>query len=118
MMAWRRSLPAKDFTGTLMAADASGRGTGTLTSTIGGLASSIAYYVVGPEAIRIIDMDNNDTAVGSAFGQGASAGNFTNASIGNSVFSIQSNFAGNLYASVGQVFPSGADAGRVKRRPA
>lgn len=104
----------QDFTGTLMAADTSGRGTGTLTSTIGGLASSIVYYVVGPEAIRIIDMDKNDTAIGSAFGQGASAGNFTNASIGDSVFSIQSNFAGNLYASVGQVFPSGADAVRAK----
>jgi hypothetical protein len=100
----------QDFTGTLMAADTSGRGTGTLTHTIGGLSSSIVYYVVGPEVIRIIDMDKTDNAIGSAFSQGASAGNFTNASIGNSVFSIQSNFAGNLFASVGQVFPSGADA--------
>jgi hypothetical protein len=100
----------QDFTGTLMAADTSGRGTGTLTNTIGGLSSTIAYYVVGPEVIRIIDMDKNDNAIGSAFSQGASAGTFTDASIGNSVFSIQSNFAGNLYASVGQVFPSGAAA--------
>lgn len=96
-----------------MAADSSGRGTGTLTNTIGGLSSSIVYYVVGPEAIRIIDMDKSDTAVGSAFGQGASSGNFNNGSIGNSVFSIQSNFAGNLYASVGQIFPTGADAVRA-----
>lgn len=100
------------FTGTLNAPDASGRGTGTLTGSP--IVNSIVYYVVGPEVIRIIDMDKSDTAVGSAFGQGASAGNFTNASIGNSVFSIQSNFAGNLYASVGQVFPSGAGAGAVK----
>jgi hypothetical protein len=100
----------QDFTGTLMAADTSGRGTGTLTNTIGGLSSTIAYYVVGPEVIRIIDMDKNDNAIGSAFSQGASAGTFTDASIGNSVFSIQSNFAGNLYASVGQIFPSGAAA--------
>lgn len=100
----------QDFTGTLMAADTSGRGTGTLTNTIGGLSNTIAYYVVGPEVIRIIDMDKSDNAIGSAFSQGASAGNFTDASIGNSVFSIQSNFAGNLYASVGQVFPSGAAA--------
>ena len=98
----------KSFTGTLMAADTFGRGTGTLSNTIGGLSSSIVYYIVGPEVIRIIDMDKTDTAIGSAFGQGA--GNFTNASIGNSVFSMQSNFAGNLYASVGQVFPSGAAA--------
>jgi hypothetical protein len=100
----------KSFTGTLMAADNSGRGIGTLNNTIGGLSSSIVYYIVGPEVIRIIDMDKSDTAIGSAFGQGA--GNFTNASIGNSVFSMQSNFAGNLYASVGQVFPSGAAADR------
>src|ERR1700735_4948463 len=100
----------KEFTEPLMSADTLGRGTGTLNNTIGGLSSSIAYYVVGPEVIRIIDMDKNDNAIGSAFGQGASAGTFTDASIGNSVFSIQSNFAGNLYASVGQVFPSGADA--------
>jgi len=101
----------QSFTGTLMAADASGRGTGTLSNTIGGLSNSIVYYIVGPEVIRIIDMDKSDTAIGSAFGQGA--GNFTNASIGNSVFSMQSNFAGNLYASVGQVFPSGAIADRA-----
>jgi hypothetical protein len=100
----------QSFTGTLMAADASGRGTGTLSNTIGGLSNSIVYYIVGPEVIRIIDMDKSDAAIGSAFGQGA--GNFTNASIGNSVFSMQSNFAGNLYASVGEVFPSGAAADR------
>src|ERR1700722_4521493 len=90
------------FTGTLSATDASGRG--TLTQT--GIANTIVYYIVGPEALRLIDVDSNSTSVGSAFGQGASAGTFTNAAIGNSVFSIQSNFAGNLYTAVGQIVPS------------
>ncbi len=92
------------FTGTLSAADSAGRG--TLTGT--GMAGTIAYYIVGPEALRLIDVDSSSTFVGSAFGQGASAGTFTTASIGNSVFSIQSNFAGvTLYAAVGQIVPSG-----------
>jgi len=91
------------FTGTLSAADAFGRGTFTQT----GIANTIAYYIIGPEALRLIDVDSNSTGVGSAFGQGASAGSFTNAAIGNSVFSVQSNFAGNLYAAVGQIVPSG-----------
>jgi len=90
------------FTGTLSAADSFGRGTFTQT----GIANTIVYYIVGPEALRLIDVDSNSTSVGSAFGQGASAGTFTNAAIGNSVFSIQSNFAGNLYTAVGQIVPS------------
>jgi hypothetical protein len=91
------------FTGTLSAADSFGRG--TLTGT--GIAGTIAYYIVGPEALRLIDVDSSSTFVGSAFGQGASAGSFTTASIGNSVFSVQSNFAGVLYGAVGQIVPSG-----------
>src|SRR3984957_18812682 len=90
------------FTGTLSAADSFGRGTFTQT----GIANTIVYYIVGPEALRLIDVDSNSTSVGSAFGQGASAGTFTNAAIANSVFSIQSNFAGNLYTAVGQIVPS------------
>jgi hypothetical protein len=54
-----------------------------------GAAATIFYYVVGPEAIRLIDMDKSDTAVGSAFGQGT--GDFNNASLGQSVFSIGTN---------------------------
>jgi hypothetical protein len=91
------------FTGTLSAADSFGRG--TLTQT--GIANTIVYYIVGPEALRLVDVDSNSTSVGSAFGQGASAGTFTSAAIGNSVFSIQSNFAGNLYTALGQIVPSG-----------
>jgi hypothetical protein len=92
------------FTGALTTADSFGRG--TLTGT--GIATTIVYYTVGPEALRLIDVDSNSTGVGSAFGQGASAGTFTTSAIGNSVFSVQSNFAGViLYAAVGQIVPSG-----------
>ena len=93
------------FTGTLAAADSFGRG--TLTGT--GIATTIVYYIIGPEAIRLIDVDTTSTAVGSAFSQGASSGTFTNASIGNSVFSVQSNFAGTLYTALGQIVPSGGN---------
>mgnify|MGYP001408566742 CR=1 FL=1 len=93
------------FTGTLSAADGFGRGTFTQT----GIANTIVYYIVGPEALRLIDVDSNSTSVGSAFGQGASAGTFTNAAIGNSVFSVQSNFAGTLYTALGQIVPFGGN---------
>jgi hypothetical protein len=90
------------FTGTLTAADTFGRGTFTGT----GIANTIVYYVVGPEAIRLIDVDTNGTAVGSAFSQGS--GNFTISSFP-SVFSIQSNLAGNLYSAAGQISPAGGN---------
>jgi hypothetical protein len=76
------------LTGTLSPFDAFGRG--TIASTLNFFDTPIAlnYYVVGPEAIRIIDVDPSDSALGSAFGQGANASGSTNASLGNSVFSI------------------------------
>ena len=88
------------FTGSLTAADSFGRGTFTGT----GIANTIVYYVVGPEAIRLIDVDSSSTAVGSAFSQGS--GNFTISSLP-SIFSIQSNLAGNLYTAAGQITPGG-----------
>ena len=94
------------FTGTLTALDSFGRG--TITGT--GLAITLNYYVIGPEAIRIIDVDTTDTAVGSAFGQGAAAGNFDNSSItGQSVFSLQANADGFPYSAAGQ-FTAGSGA--------
>jgi hypothetical protein len=99
------------FAGTLAATDTFGRGTGTLTNTVGGLSGSIVYYVVGPEAIRIIDMDGSDTAVGSAFGQGDNT--FDNTSLLTSIFSVQSNSAGFPFTAVGQIVPSGGDAVRA-----
>ena len=92
------------FTGTLSTADSFGRG--TLTGT--GIAGTIVYYIVGPEALRLIDVDSSSTFVGSAFGQGASSGTFSTASIGTSVLAIQSNLTGIPYGVVGQIVPSAA----------
>jgi len=73
---------ANPFTGTLTATDSFGRG--TIAGT--GIATTIAYYTVGPEVIRIIDVDANSTAVGSAFGQGGAT--FDDTSVGSSVFGL------------------------------
>jgi hypothetical protein len=83
------------FTGTVSAADSYGRGT-IKGIKIGGTAVSLNYYIVGPEVIRLIDVDvNTDSALGSAFGQGT--GTFDNASLGSSVLAI----AGNQLAQYG-----------------
>jgi hypothetical protein len=84
------------FTGTLSAADAFGRGTLTITGSSG----LINYYVVGPEVVRIINVDATDASVGSAFGQGAGA--FTNASLGASVLAMANNPFSGQNGEVGQ----------------
>jgi len=92
------------FSGTITGPDAFGRG--TITSTA--LPLSLNYYVVGPEALRIIDVDSinantgagtDDSAIGSAFGQGT--GTFSNTSLARSVFGVGSNSLGNLYGAAG-----------------
>ncbi len=102
-------------------------GRGTINdSGIGGLSTiMLNYYIVGPEAIRIIDVDSTgpefeefgvyDTGVGSAFGQGS--GTFNNASLGTSVFAVTSNLEGSLYGATGQfsTTPSPEVAARVIR---
>jgi hypothetical protein len=85
----------------LGAPDAFGRG--TITSTTGLDGISLNYYIVGPEAVRIIDVDATDAAVGSAFGQGASTGAFTNASLVASVFAVSGDPFGSAYATAGQI---------------
>ena len=82
------------FTGTISAPDSFGRG--SITSALG---ISLNYYLVGPEAIRLIDVDGTDSAVGSAFGQGTVT--FSNASLANSIFGVESNSAGQQYAAAG-----------------
>ncbi len=77
------------FTGTLSAADAFGRGTLTIT----GSSNLTNYYIVGPEAMRLIQVNPTANSVGSAFGQGA--GGFTNTSLGASVLAM----AGNPYSN-------------------
>lgn len=83
------------FTGTISTPDSFGRGTITGTP----LANTIVYYVVGPEVMRIIDVDTTDSAVGSAFGQGSTT--FTAASLGSSVFAVDANNFGVEYAVAG-----------------
>ncbi|HEY3840434.1 MAG TPA: hypothetical protein VGL72_27870, partial [Bryobacteraceae bacterium] len=79
---------AVPLTGMLSLPDSFGRGTITNTINYGGSLVALNYYVVGPEAIRIIDVDPLDSAIGSAFGQGSNASSSTNASLGTSVFGI------------------------------
>jgi hypothetical protein len=93
------------FTGTVSAPDSFGRGTITPVTGKGvgpvlDLPETINYYIVGPEALRIIDVDPNDSAVGSAYGQGG--GTFSNASLSSSVFGVQGNSWSFLYAAAGQ----------------
>jgi hypothetical protein len=89
---------------TLGPADILGRG----TITNGPFGASGVYYTINQNAIRIIDMDTTDAAVGSAYSQGA--GTFSNASLVNSVFIDQGNFAESfLFAAVGQIVPSGGN---------
>ncbi len=83
------------FSGTITGPDAFGRG--TISSAALGIL--LNYYAVGPEAIRIIDVDDTDSGVGSVFGQGA--GSFSNGSLGKAVFGVESNSFGNLYAAAG-----------------
>ena len=90
--------------GGLGTADAFGRG--QITNAPFGV--NVVYYIVGAQAMRIIDMDTADEAVGSAYSQGT--GTFSNASLGNSVFIDQGNFAESfLYAAVGEIAPSGGN---------
>ena len=80
------------FSGTLLAPDGFGRGQ-TSGLAINGTQITLSYYVVGPEVIRIIDMDVTGqpgiggAAMGSAFGRGC-ASCFSNESLGPSVMSL------------------------------
>jgi len=78
-------------------------GRGYVTGT--GIATTLVYYIVGPEAMRLIDVDTTDSAVGSAFGQGTTT--FTNASLGSSVFGVESNSYGYPYAAAGSFTTDG-----------
>jgi hypothetical protein len=102
------------FSGTMSAPDNFGRGTMTGTNLGGRTYTVLNYYIVGPEAVRIIDVDagpdgNGDSAVGSAFGQGLNPNTnlpntFNSASLGSSVFSIEATpWLGYSYAAAGQL---------------
>jgi len=100
------------FTGSATPADTFGRGTITITTDSAQIGNTLSYYVIGPEAIRLVvtapgvtQASPAITAAGSAFGQGT--GTFSNASIGNSVFIDQANAGGDIFAAVGQIVPTG-----------
>jgi hypothetical protein len=88
-------------TGTYTAPDASGRG----TFAFGG--DNFVYYVIGPEALRIIVVESSETDLGVAIGQGA--GPFSKASLtGNFVFKNASAETGaGSYASAGLLTTDG-----------
>jgi hypothetical protein len=88
------------FIATISTPDAFGRGSIGAFSILN-TPVALNYYIVGPEVIRIIDVDAADSACGSAFGQGASAGTFSDASLGSSVLGVQANPFANLYTAVG-----------------
>src|SRR5271157_5709154 len=93
------------LSGTFTEPDSFGRGTiasSLQNSTSFGSGTALNYYVVGPEAIRIIDVDQGDSAVGSAFGQGTNATAASNASLGRSVFGLAANPSIGGVATLGQ----------------
>jgi hypothetical protein len=99
-------LPTNAFTATTAAPDAFGRsvvtGIGNLSfAAFNGSAAPINFvsYAVGPEAMRIIDVDTTDTALGSAFGQGSAT--FSNTSLPNGVFTLLGQTS-EQYATLGQ----------------
>ena len=73
--------------GTVIPASAT-NGRGTVTGSLDGTTAVVNFYIVSSEVIRLIDVDTTDTAVGSAYGQGTAAGNFSPSSIGQSAFYI------------------------------
>ncbi len=70
-----------------------------LANPVTGEAVTFASYGVGPEVLRIIDVDAADSMVGSAFGQGTAS--FNNASLGASVFGLASDLLSTQYAAAG-----------------
>jgi hypothetical protein len=82
---YANSSPDFDFNPAVSSAiappDAAGRGTILLYDAYYNADLQFAYYVVGPEAFRLVEIDATDCLVGSMFGQGSTAGNFTTASL-------------------------------------
>jgi hypothetical protein len=57
--------------------------------------AKLISYPVGPKAMRLIDVDTADTAVGSAFGQGSTT--FHNASLTGGVFAMIGQWTSDIY---------------------
>ena len=94
-------------------ADVYGRGsiTGFTDPNNGNAPISLVYYVVGPEVLRIIDVDFNDALVGSAYGRG-SATSFDSTVLSTDVFGILDNTEDAYFAAAGQFVVAGTAVGK------
>jgi hypothetical protein len=92
--------------------DVYGRGsiTGFTDPNNGNEAISLVYYIVGPEVLRIIDVDPDDTMAGSAYGQG-SATSFDSTVLSTDVFGILDNTEDELFAAAGQLVAANTAVG-------
>ena len=98
------------ITGSFTAPDASGRGTLTLAEPTFSENLTFAYYVVGPEVFRLVEIDSNFFAAGSVYGQGSAA--FSSTSLGGAfAFSQSGDSAAGFgsYAAAGQFTGDGTD---------
>jgi uncharacterized cupin superfamily protein len=85
-------------------ADVYGRGSisGFTDPNNGDAPISLVYYIVGPEVLRIIDVDFEDALAGSAYGQG-SATSFDSTVLSKDVFGILDNTEDAFFAAAGQL---------------
>lgn len=96
-------------TSAITAPDAAGRGTILLHDQSFGGNIEFAYYVVGPEAFRLVEIDGSDYLVGSMFGQGS--GTFSAASLNGSFVFEQIGWTSPEYFGVaGQFTTDGVSA--------
>ncbi len=93
-------------------ADVYGRGSisGFTDPNNGDAPISLVYYIVGPEVLRIIDVDFVDALVGSAYGQG-SATSFDSTVLSRDVFGILDNTADAYFAAAGQLVAADTGVG-------
>ncbi|MGA9544924.1 MAG: hypothetical protein WBQ85_15215 [Candidatus Sulfotelmatobacter sp.] len=85
-------------------ADVYGRGsiTGFTDPNDDNAPISLVYYIIGPEVLRIIDVDADDAMAGSAYGQG-SATSFDSTVLSTDVFGILDNTEDELVVAAGQL---------------
>jgi hypothetical protein len=96
-------------TNAITAPDAAGRGTILLHDQSFGGNIQFAYYVVGPEAFRLVEIDGSDYLAGSMFGQGS--GTFSAASLTGSFVFEQIGWTDPAYFGVaGQFTTDGVSA--------
>ena len=93
-------------------ADVYGRGsiTGFTDPNNGNAPISLVYYIVGPEVLRIIDVDADDAMAGSAYGQG-SATTFDSTVLSTDVFGILDNTEDAIFAAAGQLVAANTAVG-------